>query len=86
VNRLTFFELTGSTPLNVYVSDVYGNNETKIGEISASIPPDQIFMPPSLFEGAPQLMVTLEDTSGCRIFKILDCVFGCDFSITIIEN
>lgn len=86
MTRLVFYGLTGNTPFSVYVSDVYGNNETLVGEISSSIPPEQSFNPPSLFDNAPQIMVTLEDGVGCRVFKILDCAFGCDFSITIFEN
>lgn len=86
MTRLVFYGLTGNTPFNVYVSDVYGNNEVLVGVISSPIPPDQNFVPPSLFDTAPTIMVTLEDSSGCRVFKILDCAFGCDFSITVVEN
>jgi len=77
--------VSGTTPISVYVSDVYGNNQTLIGTITNTgvIPPAARFYPPSLFDSAPQIMLTLIDNNGCQKFQILDCSFGCGFTISV---
>ncbi len=77
--------VTGTTPINVYISDVYGNNESLIGTITDTglIPPAALFYPPSLFNNAPAVMVTLIDNRGCKKFEIIDCTFGCGFDISV---
>jgi len=79
--------ITGSTyPISVYVADVYGNNKSLVGTIAAGpVPPEISFNStiPSIFSSAPQIMLILEDSAGCSVFKILDCTFGCAFEITI---
>lgn len=79
-------QITGATyPVNVYISDVYGNYQTLLGTISSAVPPVVNYnsVIPAIFETAPQIMLTLTDANGCSIFKILDCVFGCAFNITV---
>jgi hypothetical protein len=77
----------GTNPINVYISDVYGNNQSLIGTIATgtTVPPTVYFntVIPSIFNTAPQIMLTLVDANNCTIFKILDCTFGCTFQITI---
>jgi len=75
----------GTLPINVYVADVYGNNTSFIGTISSSVPPTVSFNSqiPSIFDTAPEIMLILTDSSGCEVFQILDCSFGCSFSIII---
>jgi hypothetical protein len=75
----------GVLPINVYVADVYGNNTSFIGTISSSVPPTVSFNSqiPSIFDTAPEIMLILTDSSGCEVFQILDCSFGCSFSIII---
>lgn len=79
--------ITGATyPVNVYIADVYGNNKTLLGIINAGpVPPEIRYNSsiPTIFQTAPQIMLILEDSSGCETFKILDCTFGCAFDITI---
>jgi hypothetical protein len=77
--------VSGTTPISVYVSDIYGNNQTLIGTITNTgvIPPAARFYPPSLFDSAPQIMLTLIDNNGCQKFQILDCSFGCGFTISV---
>jgi len=77
--------VTGETPIYVYVSDVYGNNEYLIGTITDTglIPPAALFYPPSLFNTAPAIMLTLIDNRGCRKFEIIECSYGCGFDISI---
>lgn len=80
-------EITGGTyPIDVYISDVYGNNQTLLGTINPGpVPPivEYNTVIPSIFNTAPQIMLTLTDNNGCSIFKLLDCTFGCTFQITI---
>ena len=81
-------EISGGTyPIQVYLSDVYGNHETLIGTIptGTTVPPTIFYntVIPSIFQTAPEIMLTLVDANNCRIFKILDCTFGCTFNITI---
>jgi len=77
--------LGGTLPINVYVADVYGNNTSFLGTISSSVPPTVSFNSqiPSIFDTAPEIMLILSDSSGCEVFQILDCSFGCSFTIII---
>lgn len=64
---------TGTTfPINIYVSDVYGNNSTLVQTISSGpIPPEVYITLPQIFNNAPQIMVTLVDANNCIVFHIL---------------
>ena len=76
----------GTYPISVYISDVYGNNSTFLGTITPGpVPPTVEYNTtiPSIFNTAPQIMLTLVDANNCSIFKLLDCTFGCTFQITI---
>ena len=78
----------GAYPINVYIADVYGNNEHLIGIINPGpVPPEVSFNSsiPAIFYTAPEIMLKLVDANGCVVFKILDCTFGCAFDITIQE-
>ena len=87
MTQVRITDISGSTahPFSVYISDVYGNYQTLIGTISSAVPPTVYFntVIPSIFNTAPQIMLTLVDANNCSIFKILDCTFGCTFEITI---
>lgn len=83
--RLDFIS-GASYPVSVFIADVYGNNKSLLGTISAGPVPPQInynSVIPSIFQSAPQIMLILEDSAGCSVFKILDCIFGCAFNITV---
>ena len=85
--QIRITEITGGTyPIEVYISDYYGNYETYIATITPGpVPPVQTYNAtiPSIFETAPEIMVKLRDAVGCEIFKILSCTYGCAFEITI---
>jgi hypothetical protein len=87
MTQVRITDISGSTayPFSVYISDVYGNYQTLIGTISSAVPPTVYYntVIPSIFNTAPQIMLTLVDANNCSIFKILDCTFGCTFQITI---
>jgi len=80
-------DISGSTayPFSVYISDVYGNNQTLLGTISSVVPPTVEYntVIPLIFNTAPEIMLKLVDGNNCEIFKILQCTFGCSFQITI---
>jgi hypothetical protein len=75
----------GTYPINVYIADVYGNNKSLLGTISSGVPPTVEYnsVIPAIFDTAPEIMLILSDSSGCEVFQILDCTFGCAFAITI---
>lgn len=87
MTQVRITDISGSTayPFSVYISDVYGNNQTLLGTISSVVPPTVEYntVIPSIFNTAPEIMLTLVDGNNCGIFKILQCTFGCSFQITI---
>jgi hypothetical protein len=87
MKQIRITEISGGTfPISVYMSDIYGNNEFFLGEInSGPVPPVVQFntVIPSIFATAPEILLRLVDGNNCQVIKILDCVFGCAFQITI---
>ena len=88
VVQIRITEISGASyPVDVFVSDVYGNNQSYITTIyPGPVPPVQTYnstLPP-IFETAPEIMLTLIDADGCKLFKILECTYGCAFEITIV--
>jgi hypothetical protein len=75
----------GTYPINVYIADVYGNNKSLLGTISSGVPPTVSYnsVIPAIFDTAPEIMLILTDSSGCEVFQLLECTFGCSFAITI---
>lgn len=87
MTQVRITDISGGTyPINVYIADVYGNNQTLLGTINPGpVPPivEYNTVIPSIFNTAPQIMLMMVDANGCSLFKILDCTFGCTFQITI---
>ena len=87
MTQVRITDISGGTyPISVYISDVYGNNQTLLGIISSGpVPPvvEYNTVIPSIFLTAPEIMLTLVDGNNCEVFKILQCTFGCAFEITI---
>jgi len=66
--------ITGTTPIDVYIADINGNNQTYIDTISSPVPPPvYIISIPTLFSTAQQVMVTMIDANNCQTFHILYC-------------
>jgi hypothetical protein len=82
--RIEIVSITGTSPYNVYVSDVYGNNTTFIATIGSSVPPTEYYYLPSIFNYAPAIMLTITDSNGCEKFEIIECRYGCGFAIQIV--
>ena len=87
MTQVTITEISGGTyPINVYISDIFGEHKSLLGSINAGpVPPtvDYNNIIPPIFNTAPAIMLTLIDNNGCEVFKVLDCAFGCTFQITI---
>jgi len=77
--RLDFIS-GASYPVSVYIADVYGNNKSLLGTINPGPVPPQISYNSSI---PSKIMLILEDSVGCSLFKILDCTFGCAFNISV---
>lgn len=87
MTQVRITEISGGTyPISVYISDVYGNNQTLLGTIDPGpVPPivEYNTVIPAIFNTAPEIMLSLTDDNGCGVFKLLQCTFGCTFQITI---
>jgi hypothetical protein len=62
-------------PVDLYVSDVYGNNKTFVSTItSGPVPPIIDFTSlPTIFNTAPAVMITMVDANLCEKFEIAIC-------------
>jgi hypothetical protein len=87
MTQIRITEISGGTfPVSVFISDVYGNNETLLGTISSGpVPPvvEYNTVVPPIFSTAPEIMLRLVDGNNCQVIKLLTCTFGCAFQITI---
>jgi len=86
MTRVEITSVTGGTyPINVYVSDIYGNYETLIYTITSGnpIPPETGVTLSTVFATAPAILLKMLDANGCERIQLLECRFGCSFLITI---
>jgi len=87
MTQVRITEISGSTayPISVFISDIYFNYQTLLGTINDVVPPvvEYNTVIPTIFQSAPQIVLTLIDSNDCQVFKVLDCTFGCTFLITI---
>lgn len=65
-----------TTPYNVYVCDVYGNQCVLVANVNIGQPPTLELTIPSQFNYAPAIGIKIVDFLGCEIFKIYDCGEG----------
>jgi hypothetical protein len=66
---IIFSTLSGTSPFDVYVSDVYGNNYTYVTTISSAT----TVTLPTLFDSAPEVKITIIDASGCTYDSNIVC-------------
>jgi hypothetical protein len=75
--QIRITNITGGTyPIDVYISDVYGNNQSYLTTITSGPVPPTLFYTtiiPSIFNTASEVMLRLVDANGCEIFEILPC-------------
>lgn len=91
MRQIRITEISGATyPINVTISDINGNYQTLIGTITGAEEPNPPYTSvnfttqiPSIFNTAPAILLTLEDSNGCIVIKQLDCTFGCYFEIVL---
>ena len=73
--QIRITEISGVTyPVQVFISDVYGNNQYQLATINPGpVPPVQTYNStiPSIFETAPEVMLKLIDDNGCETFHNL---------------
>ena len=66
----------GTYPINVWISDVYGNNKSYLTTITSGPVPPTLFYTasiPPIFETAPEILLTLVDANGCELFELIPC-------------
>lgn len=77
MTRIEFTDVSGTTPIDVYVADFRGENRTYLGQITGvttnPVPPTVYEYPPTLFDGTSSVMVILSGSDGCEMFKVIDC-------------
>lgn len=85
MTQIRITQITGGTfPISVYISDVYGNNETFLGTITPGpVPPEVDYTAeiPAIFNNAPEVILKMIDANNCQVFQILVCIIG-NFIIT----
>jgi len=66
--------VTGTSPYNVYVCDVFGLNCNLVGTIVGTVPPVYSFSLPTMFNYAQVVMVKVIDFNNCETFHIEPCI------------
>lgn len=73
VNQVILEGISGATfPVNVYISDIYGNYLTLLGIInSGPVPPEIEYVSeiPTVFKNAPIIKLIMTDDNNCEIFS-----------------
>jgi hypothetical protein len=57
--------ITGTSPYQLFISDIYGNNESFIGSFSGAVPPVQFFSIPEKYDTAPIVKIKIIDSGNC---------------------
>lgn len=76
MRQINITEISGATyPVNVYLSDIFGNNLTLLGIIDSPVPPEVIFtiQNDSIFNTAPQILISMIDSDGVEYLDYLQC-------------
>lgn len=71
--QITITSYTGSTPVDVYVADTYGNNRAYVGQINSSVPPSVTFSLPTGYTTVPMVSIVMVETNGCESTEKYDC-------------
>jgi hypothetical protein len=66
--------VTGTSPYNVYVCDIFGTNCNLVGTIVGTVPPVYSFSIPAMFNYAQVVIVKVIDSNNCETFHIETCV------------
>ena len=66
--------VTGTSPYNVYVCDIFGTNCNLVGTIVGTVPPVYSFSIPAMFNYAQVVIVKVIDSNNCETFHIETCI------------
>ena len=89
MTNIIISSISGTTPLNIYVSDAFGGNEIYLGQVTTlPLVGGITYELPIIFNSAPQVTIIIQDSEGCRTTKKLNCYIDCDivYSITNITS
>ena len=64
MTKIILTNLVGSYPLRVYVSDIYGGNESFLGQINTSFTGSTEYNLPIVFDNAPQVTIKIIDSNN----------------------
>lgn len=70
MKELTLTNVSGITPIDVYISDYSGNNKEFLTTIYGD---DTFVITSSTFNTMSEIMVTFSANNGCETFKIIEC-------------
>jgi len=74
MTQLQINNVTGlTTPYQIYICDVYGNQCVLVATVNTTIPPTITITLPSQFDTAPAIGVKLIDLY-CEKFAVLNCI------------
>jgi hypothetical protein len=73
MTRIEITGVTGTTPIEVYGTDYYGNNRFFLGTINSEVPPSVYFDLPDEFNGVPLVNIILIDSNGCELAEKTVC-------------
>lgn len=74
--QVTLDDISGTTyPVDVYISDYYGNNKELLGTITGytQLPVEYVLSPPSIYINTPQFKLILEDSINCEKITTNTC-------------
>ena len=80
--KLYITSVTGTAPFSFYMCGLDLNNCTFVGSGNTTSP-TLTFNLPSIFVGAPQIILKMIDGNNCEVFKVLTCDTTCPFDIII---
>jgi hypothetical protein len=83
MTKIVLSNLVGSYPLKIYISDVYGGNETYLGQVNSYFSGTTEYNLPLVFATAPQVTIKIIDSLNEFIERKLNCQFNCDLIVDI---
>jgi hypothetical protein len=91
MSAIQITSVSGETPFDIFVSDIYGISTVFVGSIISSESSTQIFDLPSIFDDAPAVILKLIGGNDCQLSRFLLCneityLEGSNINITIILN
>jgi hypothetical protein len=70
MTEITLSNISGSSPIDVYIADYAGNNKEFLATITGDI---SLPITSTTFNTMTNIMVILSGTNGCELQQIVDC-------------